>query len=294
MVEDAARIVAPSANAKRLRLETRFEGGGAFLGDASRVKQLLLNLLSNAVKFTDAGTIAVTVRVPTNAVGERGDVVIEVTDTGIGFDEQDAARLFGRFEQGDETIARAHGGTGLGLSICQALAEGMGGAITCRSAIGAGSTFAVMLPLQRTHAPLPIPPQAASSKRGLRVLVAEDHVTNRRVVEIILAAAGAELTFATNGFEAIQARRLGGFDLVLMDMLMPVMSGLEAIAAIRALEQREGLARIPIAVLSANVVASQRELALRAGADLYLAKPITPAALLAGIEAVLRGESRAA
>ena len=105
---------------------------------------------------------------------------------------------------------------------------------------------------------------------------------------------GAELTFASNGVEAVEARRLGDFDVVLMDMLMPVMSGLEAIAAIRALERREALPRIPIAVLSANVVERQRELALRAGADLYLAKPVTPATLLASVEAMLQSASKAA
>jgi len=147
--------------------------------------------------------------------------------------------------------------------------------------------------MQRVALPAAASPRATSTKRGLRVLVAEDHLANRRVVEIILSAAGADLTFAANGFEAVEARRLGDLDIVLMDMLMPVMSGHEAIAAIRALEQREKLLRIPIAVLSANVVERERELALRAGADLYLAKPITPAALLAGIESMLRNAKAA-
>jgi CheY-like chemotaxis protein len=218
-----------------------------------------------------------------------------VSDTGIGFDDNEATRLFHRFEQGDDCIARTYGGTGLGLSICQALAEGMGGAIACTSAIGAGSTFAVSLPMTRVALPASDAPRPApANRRGLRVLVAEDHLANRRVVEIILSAAGAELTFAANGFEAVEARRLGDYDIVLMDMLMPVMSGHEAIAAIRALEQRENLPRIPIAVLSANVVDRQRDLALRAGADLYLAKPITPAALLAGIESLLQSAVKAA
>ncbi len=289
-VEAAVNIAAPSAAEKQLRLETRFQAGasGAFVGDAVRIKQLIVNLVSNAVKFTHAGAVRVRVSAPEDlAIGACGDVAIEVTDTGIGFDGQDAARLFRRFEQGDDCIARTYGGTGLGLTICQGLAEGMGGTIRCTSAVGAGSTFTVTLPLKRAR-PLLAPQAAAENKaqRGLRVLVAEDHATNRRVVEIILATAGAELTFAANGFEAVEARRRGAFDLVLMDMLMPVMSGLEAIAAIRALESREGLARIPIAVLSANVIEHQRQLALRAGADLYLAKPITPAALLAGVETV--------
>jgi len=297
VVGATVNIVTPAADAKRIRLDTQFEGSAsevAFLGDAVRIKQLLLNLVSNALKFTDVGTVRVRVSAPANvAVGDRANVVFEVSDTGIGFDDREAARLFRRFEQGDDCIARTYGGTGLGLSICQALAEGMGGAIACTSAIGAGSTFTVTLPLQRVTLPAASSPRATSTKRGLRVLVAEDHLANRRVVEIILSAAGAELTFAANGFEAVEARRLGDFDIVLMDMLMPVMSGHEAIAAIRALEQREKLLRIPIAVLSANVVERERELALRAGADLYLAKPITPAALLAGIESMLRNAKAA-
>ncbi len=296
VIEAAVNIVERAAHEKGLRLERRLDGAGAFVGDAVRIKQLVLNLVSNAVKFTDAGVVRVRVSAPQDLpIGARGDVVIEVTDTGIGFDARDAARLFRRFEQGDDCIARTYGGTGLGLTICQGLAEGMGGAIRCTSAVGSGSTFTVTLPLERARALVAREASGeVTAQRGLHVLVAEDHLTNRRVVEIILAAAGAELTFAANGLEAVEARRRGGFDLVLMDMLMPVMSGLEAIAAIRALEAREGLPRIPIAVLSANVVERQRDLALRAGADLYLAKPITPAVLLAGIEAVLRGESKAA
>jgi PAS domain S-box-containing protein len=298
VVGAAINIVAPAADAKRIRLETRFEGSardGAFLGDAIRVKQLLLNLVSNALKFTAAGAVRVRVSGPLDLeMGARADIVIEVKDTGIGFDEREAARLFRRFEQADDCIARTYGGTGLGLSICQALAEGMGGAIACSSAIGAGSTFTVTLPLERAPPLVSAAPTATTNRRGLRVLVAEDHLTNRRVVEIILSAAGAELTFAANGFEAVEARRVGDFDVVLMDMLMPVMSGLEAIAAIRALERREKLPRIPIAVLSANVVERQRDLALRAGADIYLAKPITPTALLGGIEAMLQDAIKAA
>ena len=298
VVGAAVNIVGPAADAKYIRLETQFEGSardGAFLGDPVRVKQLLLNLVSNALKFTAAGAVRVRVSAPPDLeVGSRADVVIEVKDTGIGFDEREAARLFRRFEQADDCIARTYGGTGLGLSICQALAEGMGGAVACSSAIGAGSTFTVTLPLERAPPLASVAPTATANRRGLRVLVAEDHLTNRRVVEIILSAAGAALTFATNGFEAVEARRVGDFDVVLMDMLMPVMSGLEAIAAIRALERRENLRCIPIAVLSANVVERQRELALRAGADLYLAKPITPATLLAGIESILQNATKAA
>lgn len=299
VVNAAVSIVVPAADAKHIRLETHFEGSAAdaaFLGDAARTKQLLLNLISNALKFTERGNVGITVSAPADAaLGERTNVVFEVKDTGIGFDDREAARLFRRFEQGDDCIARTYGGTGLGLSICQALAEGMGGAITCRSAIGSGSTFTVTLPMQRVTLPNAHARAASpTQRRGLRVLVAEDHLANRRVVDIILSAAGAEITFAANGFEAVEARRLGDYDVVLMDMLMPVMSGHEAIAAIRALEHREHLQRIPIAVLSANVIERERDLALRAGADLYLAKPITPAALLAGIESMLRNGARAA
>jgi PAS domain S-box-containing protein len=298
VVGATVNIVVPAADAKRIRLETQFDGSAgeaAFLGDAVRIKQLLLNLVSNALKFTDVGSVRVRVSASADvAVGGGANVVFEVSDTGIGFDDREAARLFRRFEQGDDCIARTYGGTGLGLSICQALAEGMGGAIACTSAIGAGSTFTVTLPMQRVTLPTAEPRATSARRRGLRVLVAEDHLANRRVVEIILSAAGADLTFAANGFEAVEARRLGDYDVVLMDMLMPVMSGHEAIAAIRALEQREKLPRIPIAVLSANVVERERELALRAGADIYLAKPITPAALLAGIEAMLRSAAKAA
>jgi PAS domain S-box-containing protein len=287
-VETAARLVNTTAEAKGLQLATQCDErlrGCAFLGDAQRIKQLALNLISNAVKFTPAGRVDV--RLSAEPVhGAHHIVKLEVQDTGIGFDPGDAQRLFQRFEQGDEFIARTYGGTGLGLSICQALAEGMGGEISCQSSPGAGSTFTVLLPLEQTLNPqAPAPHDVAVAPcNGLHILVAEDHATNRRVMEIILVAAGARVTFATNGQEAVEERRKKDFDIIIMDMMMPVMGGIEAMAKIREHERIADVSPVRIVVLSANATESQRALAIAAGADAYLAKPITAQSLLAGVE----------
>lgn len=276
---------------------------GEFHGDSTRIKQVLGNLLSNAVKFTGHGEVRLVVDVeePDDA-DEAAWVTFEVHDTGEGFDAEAAQGLFQRFSQADTTITRRFGGTGLGLAISKALVEMMGGQIEAHSVVGKGSRFRATLPLMRCQpletydagqtragAVVRTPAHPTPAHEGpLRILLAEDHPTNQKVVELILAPCGAELTIVENGAEAVEAMRRGGFDLVLMDMQMPVMDGLAATRAIRAMERNDrGRPRTPLIMLSANAMAQHRLDALDAGADLHVAKPVTAAALIAGVAEAL-------
>ena len=266
---------------------------GRFLGDGTRLGQIIGNLLSNAVKFTETG--GVTLRVDMVETPDHALLTLTVEDTGVGFDAEHARRLFSRFSQADETISRRFGGTGLGLSICRSLAQMMGGEISAASEPGVGSRFVVSLPLPREQTladydardSQAAPATADLHGRPLRVLLAEDHPTNQRVVQLILASQGAELVTVADGVEAVGAFADGAFDVVLMDMQMPRMDGLTATRAIRALEAAKGAAPTPIIMLSANAMAEHRGEALAAGADLHVAKPITAANLLAGIQTAI-------
>ena len=277
---------------KGLQFEERQGSGarGVFMGDSTRIGQIVNNLLSNAVKFTSEGTVTVDWDVSGDEVGE-GVLTLAVSDTGVGFDAATGATLFQRFNQADTSITRRFGGTGLGLSICRSLAELMGGVVEARSCPGEGSTFTLTLPLQRVVALEEYDGLAAPSEMGpapifmpersLRILLAEDHPTNQRVVQLILGSAGAEVVTVENGALAVEAVARSRFDVILMDMQMPVMDGLTATREIRLAEQ--GGARTPIIMLSANAMAEHRYEALAAGADLHVAKPVTAASLLAGI-----------
>ncbi|HEX7943102.1 MAG TPA: ATP-binding protein [Phenylobacterium sp.] len=276
---------------------------GVFMGDATRIKQVFGNLLSNAVKFTGQGDVRVRIEASAPAPGAAGEVLLEVRDSGVGFDDVAAKALFQRFSQADTSVTRVFGGSGLGLSICKALVEMMGGEIVATSEPGRGSVFTVVLPLSREEslAGGDASPGAAGQAgaldgeagafdagAALRVLLAEDHPINQRVVQLLLAPHGAEITTVGNGAEALEAFKSGLFDVVLMDMQMPVMDGLAATRAIREREAREiCLPRTPIIMLSANAMREHVELGRGAGADFHIAKPVTAATLLAGIEAVL-------
>jgi len=290
-IADVAALFQPSAEAKNLDLivEIAPEIEGAFLGDAARVRQILSNLVSNAVKFTPDGQVRL------GAAGLRTPEGIEariwVKDTGIGFDEETKARLFGRFEQADGSITRRYGGTGLGLAISRSLAEQMGGELAASSAPGAGAAFTLTLPFVRAAA-APIEQAAgaavaelAGQRSPLRVLLAEDHPVNRRVAQLMLEAAGVDLTCVENGAEAVDAWTGGDFDLVLMDMQMPVMDGLTAIREIRAAEARLGRPRVQIHALTANAMPEHAQASKAAGADGHLTKPITASALFRTVEA---------
>ena len=240
-------------------------------GDAVRVRQVLLNLLSNAIKFTEAGQV----RVALDAA--PGGVVLAVADTGPGMDEATLAGLFQRFTQADASGARRYGGAGLGLAISQDLAGLMGGRIEVETALGAGSTFRLRLPLGVAE-PAP-PPPAVETPRPARldVLVVDDNPTNRAVATALLEALGASVRTVVDGPEALAALRLAAADVVLMDIHMPGMDGIEVTARIRAGEA--GDPQVPIVALTADAMAGARERLLAEGFDDYLAKPISPALL---------------
>jgi len=303
-IEAAVHLMQTAANEKSLGFSLTFgtNARGLFKGDAVRIRQIVSNLASNAVKFTKEGGVAIQVEViePEND-GEAATLVIKVSDTGIGFDNEARARLFHRFEQADGSITREFGGTGLGLSICKALTEMMGGTISVISVPNQGSSFMVKLPLSRLMSldtfdirsetqPATVTPPATDEiepSRLLRILLAEDHPTNQRVVAMILQPYGVDLTVVGNGVKALEAFEAGRFDVVLMDMQMPEMDGLKATQAIRALELTAQLPRTPIAMLSANAMNEHVEQALDAGCDVHIAKPVTPESLVRGIQAAL-------
>jgi len=275
----AAALFEASAAQKGLSFEMTISPAarGAFEGDVSRLRQIVGNLLSNAIKFTDSGGV-------TLAIDTRDEAVtISVADTGIGFDEAFKARLFERFEQADGSITRKFGGSGLGLAISRAVARAMGGGLQAASEIGRGSTFTLSLPLKRCEAMAEQRPQPEPTlerlERTPRVLLAEDHMINRRVVELILGAAGVDLTCVENGVEAVEAAGREAFDLILMDMQMPEMDGLTAIRAIRSSERAHKRPHTPIWGLSANALPEHIAASKNAGADGHLTKPVSAPAL---------------
>jgi len=289
-VRDVGALFRAAAEAKGLefRIETQGDAlGEPVLGDAARLRQVLSNLVSNAVKFTAGGAVTLALSVRHEADGV--DAVFKVRDTGIGFDADTARRLFDRFEQADGSITRRYGGSGLGLAISRSLAAAMGGSLSATSAPGAGALFELKLPFAAAAAPETAtadPEPAAADPNdisALQVLLAEDHPTNRRVVQLILGSAGVHPVCVENGAEAVEAWSAGAFDLVLMDMQMPVMDGLSAIRAIRAREAAAGPARTAIIALTANAMPEDVAATRAAGADGHLTKPITAAALLGAV-----------
>jgi CheY-like chemotaxis protein len=274
---------------------------GWFCGDVVRIKQVLGNLVSNAVKFTTQGEVRVVADVHDRPFPDAPILILKVRDTGIGFDEDVACRLFQRFSQADGSITRRFGGSGLGLSICQALVEMMGGEVRATSEPGRGSEFEVNLPLPRQDFSPAMAAGTASDVAELgttpeggllRVLLAEDHVINQRLVEVILGPMGVILTKAENGEEALRTYMAEDFALVLMDMQMPVMDGLAATRAIRDFETaRPDRPRTPIIMLSANAMQQHVDEAIAAGADFHLAKPVSLASLRGAVARALNASS---
>ncbi len=294
----ARRTFAPLADDKGVALELVAEGGadGCYLGDPTRVRQILHNLISNALKFTQAGRIEIGLGLD----GER--VRISVSDTGIGISPEALSRLFSKFEQADASTTRRYGGAGLGLSICRELAELMGGTIWAESTPGEGTRFTVVLPLARTAPAVaaaitsdtPAPPTAILEGRALRVLAAEDNPINQLVLKTLLVQIDIEPTVVADGQACLDAWAAEPWDLILMDIQMPAMDGVAAARAIRAREAATGRARTPIVALTANAMAHQLAEYAAVGMDGHVAKPIAAANLFAAIGAAVSASGDAA
>jgi signal transduction histidine kinase/ActR/RegA family two-component response regulator len=284
LVAGIAELHRASAESKGLtfRWQVAKSVAGRFAGDTVRLTQVLSNLLSNAVKFTDEGEVRLTVE----AYG--AGVRFTVSDTGIGFDAEVRKRLFRRFEQADASIRRRFGGTGLGLAISRSLVELMDGRIEAVSAAGQGAIFTVDIKLERLagEAAAVVAEEAETVDiSGARILLAEDHPTNQKVVQLILDSVGVVPVIVENGALALELLKAERFDVVLMDMQMPELDGLSATALLRVHEREAGLPRTPVIMLTANALDDHVKSSIEAGADLHLSKPIRAMAL---IEAIVR------
>jgi PAS domain S-box-containing protein len=282
LVRETVEIVSASANAKNLSLNLTIDKSSPewVVGDHSRLRQVLLNLLNNAVKFTDTGTIHVEVR-PQTAAGAQGRLYFSVSDTGVGIPDQVQQRLFKRFSQGDSSVSRKYGGTGLGLAICKRLVELMNGEIGVSSELDRGSTFwfDVHLPSASGQAPEAAPRKArdAVGGRGRRILVVDDIDANLEIVEAFLRDRGYLVDCVSSALDAIQLLSSTHFDLILMDVQMPVMDGVTATRRIRALPTPIG--DIPIIAMTGNVLPEQVRSFLAAGMNDHVGKPIDRAKL---------------
>ncbi|WP_079433139.1 hybrid sensor histidine kinase/response regulator [Zoogloea sp. LCSB751] len=301
VVQQAVDMVAARARAKGLRIGVDVAGLPPVMhGDATRIGQILVNYLGNAVKFTERGHVALRGFI----AGEEPDgwtIRFEVSDTGIGLDITQQARLFEAFEQADKATTRKFGGTGLGLAITRHLARLMGGDVGVDASPGNGATFWVTLHLGRADDTLPsdipgtpatdtgIAPRLATECGGCRILLAEDMEANQQVALALLAQAGLSADLARTGNEAVALATARPYDLILMDMQMPELDGIEATRAIRGLP---GYAQVPILAMTANAFAEDRQTCLNTGMNDHIAKPVNPEALYATLLAWLPAKPR--
>jgi signal transduction histidine kinase/CheY-like chemotaxis protein len=284
LMDEACRTFSFQAKQKSLRLLCTVEPAApdSWMGDPGRLRQVLLNLIGNTLKFTEAGSV--TAHVSSIEKSGSSELRFEVTDTGIGIPIEKQAQIFEAFSQVDGSITRRFGGTGLGLTICSRLIERMGGSIVVRSAAGEGSTFAFHVLAERREdiAHQEAPETRRAALPALRILVAEDNKVNQVVVSRMLERDGHTVAIAADGQQAVEMCSSGAFDLVLMDVHMPVLDGFEATARIRESERAKGI-RTPLIALTANAMNGDRKRCLGAGMDGYLSKPVSRDELLDAI-----------
>jgi CheY-like chemotaxis protein len=271
----------------------------ALVGDPGRLRQILLNLVGNAIKFTDRGEVAVTVSRVDGEPQTAGDgaatdveLLLAVSDTGIGISADKQRLIFEAFSQADSSITRQYGGTGLGLAISSRLVGLMGGKLSVESAVGRGSSFSFRTRFGRQSTSAKIPAPVPVTHRAteqvdcpLHVLLAEDNPVNQLLAVRLLEKRGHRVDVVRNGREAFEATGQQVFDVVLMDLEMPEISGLEATAAIRKREQHTGT-RIPIIAITAHAMIGDRERCAAAGMDGYVSKPVSADELYAALENV--------
>jgi CheY-like chemotaxis protein/nitrogen-specific signal transduction histidine kinase len=286
-VESATRSFATLAEQKDVAFLVEVEPAacGVWRGDGGKIRQVLANLASNAVKFTRAGEVRVVVRRTPDGI------VCTVADSGAGIARDRLEQLFQRFSQVDPTATRKFGGTGLGLAISRELVELLGGQVSVTSVEGRGSAFTFELPLAWVGPSVAVEAadEAPAQLPALRILAAEDNKTNQLLLSALLEPLDVTVRMTSDGAEALEAFRDQDFDLVLMDIQMPVMNGVDAVRAIRAVEAERGGPATPILALSANVMSYQVDEYLAAGMNGFVAKPIEMAALIAAMERALAG-----
>jgi signal transduction histidine kinase/ActR/RegA family two-component response regulator len=289
--EAMTRLYAGPAQERGLTLQLEIEPQmrGWRLGDQVRLRQVLGNLISNAMKFTEAGGVTVAIG------GDERQLAISVTDTGIGIPPEFRPKVFARFLQSDGSSTRRVGGAGLGLAICKDLLELMGGQIEFETEVGVGSRFSFHLPCPKSEPPAEAAsPDIPTAHPDVRILVVDDNATNRMVVQTLLSHLGVTTATACDGAEAVAAWESARWDVILMDIHMPEMDGLEASRAIRSREHARGLARTPIIAVTASVLSHENARYLNAGMDGVVAKPVEAQVLISTIEACLAVEAPAA
>jgi CheY-like chemotaxis protein/anti-sigma regulatory factor (Ser/Thr protein kinase) len=256
--------------------------------DPVRVRQVLTNLIGNAIKFTDEGSITVESCVRPHTSPDWVTLEIAVTDTGVGFDDARIEALFSPFTQADGSITRSYGGTGLGLAITRSLMQLMGGDVTATSQQGQGACFTIRFPVK--HVTLPAAEVVSSSnanmeadlmllRRPLSVLLVEDHEINRKLAQIMLQRMGHQFVTANDGQQALDCLDKEHFDVVLLDVMMPVMDGLTALRLWREREAQRHLRRTTVLMVTAHAMTGDRERFMAAGADGYVSKPMSEVSL---------------
>jgi signal transduction histidine kinase/DNA-binding response OmpR family regulator len=296
LLEEIASIAGAQARSKGLSfvLEQVPDLPPRIVGDPLLIRRVLLNLTGNAVKFTEAGGVSLKVGWDASSTDRR--LLFSVSDTGVGIPPEALDRLFAPFSQADPSIGRRFGGTGLGLNLCKRFVELMGGSISVTSRLGEGSAFSFTIPLATPDAGESPQSEAVESspviilQRPLRILLVEDYEVNRAIVKTFLKGTPYRVDEAENGELGVEKRKSNSYDLILMDVQMPVMDGYAATRAIRAWEKENGLSPIPIVALTAHAYDDDFRNSRSAGCDAHLTKPYTKKRLLEAISSVVGGE----